>query len=844
MKSFDWKKALPYLVAIVLFLSFAFLYCMPQFHGRVLLQGDINNWRGAAQESLTYYNEHGEPTGWTNSMFGGMPTYQISFRNDAAMTTSYVKTHMAEWWGEPITAILLYLVGFYLMLLCFGVNPWLSLVGAFAIGLSSYFFLIIPAGHMSKAYALGGLAPVIGSIYAIFRKRYWLGVPVLLVFGSYSIVLHPQMSYYIFMLIGVMCIAELGLHIYNRAWKDLGIGIATIAVCLGLVFLTKLSWWELNQSYLKETMRGGHSELTQNDTTSTSKVGLDLTYATDWSYGRAETMTLLIPNWEGGASGYNAGKDSQLCRAMRKQGVPKRDAEQFCKQAPTYHGEKAFTSGPVYVGAVICFLFVLALLIVPGPYKWALLFATIMSILLAWGKNMMWLTEWFFNYFPMYNKFRAVESILVVAEITMPLLAFIGLQRIAEGQVEWKRLRTSMLIAGGVTAALCLYTALFAGGFDMTSTFDEQWTSKVPDWLRRAIMDERVAMVKADAWRSLLFVVLGFVLTYWFAWKKTTTNNQSQITNTVLYAGLAALILTDMVPVNRRFFGPDCFVSKRDADSYFAIQPYEEEILQDSTLDYRVLNLTTSTFNDARTSYRLKSIGGYSAAKLRRYQDMIEAHIVPEMNPLYQTIFRTNGFTMPDEKLGGDYPVLNMLNMRYAVVSTQDGKQMPVRNPYAMGNAWFINEVQFVPTADDESTALNTIDLHKTAVADERFREVLTCDAKPDSTDRIELTSYEPNRLTYHATANHDRVAVFSEIYYPEGWHLTIDNQEAPIGRVNYLLRAAVIPAGEHSIEMYFQPKAMTWDKYCTWLAILLLIISAVVITWPIWKVYLPSKAK
>lgn len=843
MKSFDWKKIAPYLVALVLFLGFAMLYCSPQFHGKVLLQGDINNWKGAAQEGLTYYEEHGEPTGWTNSMFSGMPAFQITYRNATAMVTSFVKNALINIWGEPVTAILLYLVGFYLMLLCFGINPWLSLVGSFALGLSSYFFIIIPAGHMSKAFAIGGLAPMVGAIYAIFRKRYWLGIPVLLVFGSYAIVMHPQMTYYVFLLIGVMCLAELCTHIYNKEWKDLGIAIGIIALCLGLVFLTKLSWWELNQSYVKETMRGGHSELTANDTTSTSKVGLDLTYATDWSYGKAETMTLLIPNWEGGASGYNVGKDSQLCQTMRKKGIAKRDAEQFCKQVPTYHGEKAFTSGAVYVGAIICFLFILALLIVPGPYKWALLFATLMSVFLAWGKNMMWLTEFFFNYFPMYNKFRAVESILIVAEITMPLLAFMGLQRIVEGGVEWKKLKSSLWIAGAVTAGLCLFTVFFAGSFDMHSSYDEQWTSKMPEWLVDAIMDERVAMVKADAWRSLLFILMAFALTYWYAWMQTK-NQKSQITNTIFFAGLAVLILCDMVPVDRRFFGTEAFVPKREMESFFNIQPYEEQILQDSTLYYRVLNLTTSTFNDSRTSYRLHSIGGYHAAKLRRYQDLIEAHIVPEMNPLYQTIFRTNGFAVPDEKLGADYPVLNMLNMRYAVVGLQDGSNQPIRNPYAMGNAWFVDNVHFVPTADDESAALNTIDLHKTAVADEKFREVLTCDAKPDTTDAIQLTSYAPNQLEYHYHAAHNRVAVFSEVYYPDGWHIYVDDQEIALGRVNYILRAAVLPEGEHAVRMEFKPSALQLEKWSYAAAILIFIIAIIGLTWPIWKNYLPSKTK
>ena len=803
----DWKKIAPYLVALVVFIGFAIAYCSPQMNGRVLLQGDINNWKGAANEALTYYEANGEPTGWTNSMFGGMPTYQITFRNKAGMATSWFKNVLVGWWGEPITAIMLYFIGFYLMLLCFGINAWLALLGALAMGMSSYFFIIIPAGHMSKAFALGGLAPVIGGLYAIFRRKYWLGIPMVLIFGAYSIVLHPQMTYYIFMLIGVLCIAELYIHIRDKQWKELGISVGVIALCLGLIFLTKLSWWTLNQDYLKETMRGGHSELTKQAQDKPAE-GLDIKYATDWSYGKGETMTLLIPNWEGGASGYNLGKDSQLSQAMRKQGVAKRDAENFCQHAPTYRGEKMFTSGAVYVGAVVCFLFLLGILIVPGPYKWALLFATLMSVFLAWGKNMMWLTELFFNYFPMYNKFRAVESILIVAEITMPLLGFMALQRIVNKEIEWPKLRKNLFIAGGVTAGLCLFGALFAGSFDMTSSFDAQWKSQVPQWLYDAILDQRVAMAKADAWRSLLFVVLGFGLVYWYA-KSQISNVKSQMSNTILYAGLAALILIDLVPVDKRFFNNDNFVKQKDSEAYFKIQPWEEQILQDQSLDYRVLNLNTNTFNDARTSYRLKSIGGYSAVKLRRYQDLIDEHI-SKMN----------------------WNVINMLNTKYIV--TQQGVYP---NREAMGNAWFVNDVLFVPTPDDESAALNTLDLSRTAVADEKFREVLTCEPQPNEEDRIVLTNYQPNKLVYAANCTNNRVAVFSEIYYPEGWHLYIDGEEKEIGRVNYVLRAAVIPAGEHTVMMEFMPKAMTWDKWCYALATILMILSlGLLIGWPIYQ--------
>ena len=607
------------------------------------------------------------------------------------------------------------------------------------------------------------------------------------------------------MLLGVMIIAEIVMACMEKDWKGLGIAMAILIASLGLSYGARYTSMKMNQDYLKQTMRGGHSELTKQAQDKPAE-GLDIKYATDWSYGVGETMTLLIPGWEGGASGYDLGKDSQLSKAMRNKGVPKRDAEAFCSHAPTYHGEKMFTSGAVYAGAVVCFLFVLGLIIVPGPYKWALLFATLMSLFLAWGRNMMWLTELFFNYFPMYNKFRAVESILIVAEITMPLLGFLGLQRILSGEIKWPKLRKALCIAGGFTAVICLYAALFAGTFDMTSSYDAQWKAQVPQWLYDAILDQRVAMVKADAWRSLLFVALGFALTYWYAWQR---QKEAHMKHTIIFfAGLALLVLIDMVPVDKRFFNNDNFVKPKDSEAYFKMQPWEEQILQDKSLDYRVLNLNTSTFNDARTSYRLKSIGGYSAVKLRRYQDLIDEHI-SKMN----------------------WKVINMLNTKYIV--TQQGVYP---NPDAMGNAWFVNEVQFVPTPDEESEALNTLDLRKTAVADEQFRSVLSTDGVPAEGDQIVLTQYKPNDLTYVSTLTHERVAVFSEIYYPEGWHIYVDGQEIALGRVNYVLRAAVIPAGEHTVTMHFTPEALQWEKLSIPLAILTLLISLGCIGWAVWS--------
>ena len=803
----DWKKIAPYLVALVVFIGFAVAYCSPVLDGKVLQAGDVNNWKGAAHEAREFYENNGYSPWWTNSMFGGMPTYQIT----GVLPSSKVRGTIANFFHlglidqNPIGLLFAYFVGFFLMFICFGVNPWLSIAGALAAGMSSYFFLIIPAGHITKAAGLAFLAPTIGGFYASMRRKYWLGIPLIILFGFLGINLHPQMSYYIAMLIGVLFITGLYIHIRDKEWKRLGISVGLLLLCVGIIFGTIWSWMDMNRSYLKETMRGGHSELTKQAQDKPAE-GLDIKYATDWSYGKGETMTLLIPNWEGGASGYNLGKDSQLSQAMRKQGVPKRDAEQFCKSAPTYHGEKAFTSGAVYVGAIVCFLFLLGLLIVPGPYKWALLFATVMSILLAWGKNLMWLTEVFFNYFPMYNKFRAVESILVVAEITMPLLGFLGLQKIINGEVEWKKLRNSLFIAGGTTAGLCLFAALFAGSFDMMSSYDAQWKGQIPQWLYDAILDQRTAMMRADAWRSLLFIAMGFAVTYWYAWLQ---KREAKTKNTTIFISvLGILILADMIPVNKRFFNNDNFVKPKDSEAYFAMQPWEEQILQDKSLDYRVLNLNTNTFNDSRTGYRLKSIGGYSAVKLRRYQDLIDEHI-SKMN----------------------WNVINMLNTKYII--TQRGV---IPNPDAMGNAWFVNDVQFVPTPDDESAALNTLELHKTAVADEKFRNVLTCNGTPDEGDKIGLTEYQPNALTYHTKTAHDRIAVFSEIYYPEGWHIYCDDEEISLGRVNYVLRAAVIPAGEHVIRMEFVPEALRLDKWSYACTILMLIIALGGLTYPLWK--------
>lgn len=786
MKHINWKKYAPYLVAFVLFMVAAAIYFQPALEGKVIYAGDNINALSAVKQCWDYNHSEDANTYWTDAMFSGMPNYQLgghTYLNRRILGPIYTFLHAGE--RNMFFTFFFYLCAFFALLRSFKVNRWQSIAGAFAIAMSSYFFIIIAAAHFGKTTAIPWMTLVLAGMMLIFRKEYIWGSLYIMFFLPMGFFNHPQMAYYICMLIGVMYLAELAIHIKERRWKDLGIGTLLFALSFLVGFGAGSADVFANKEYAEQTMRGGHSDLAKASDETNKTGGLDLDYATAWSYGKGETMTLLIPNWEGGASGYNVGKDSELCKALRKQGVSKRDAEQFCKSAPTYHGEKAFTSGAVYVGAIVCFLFLLGLLIVPGPYKWALLFATLMSIFLAWGKNMMWLTELFFSYFPMYNKFRAVESILIVAEITMPLLGFMGIQQIAEGKVEWPKLRTNLFIAGGITAGICLIAALFAGSFDMTSSYDAQWKAQMPQWVYDAILDQRAAMLKADAWRSLLFVLCGFGLTFWYANSMRTKDDPKQTTKTIIYSlVLCSLVVADMWTVDKRFCNDSYFVSVKDRDKAFKMTEAEKQILQDPTY-FRVLNLSSNTFNEARTSYYLKSIGGYSAAKLRRYQDLIDEHI-SKMN----------------------WNVLNMLNTKYII--TQRGV---VPNSEAMGNVWLVNELKWVNNANDESDALKDTDLRRIAVADSTYAPnkdlIAYVPAPSEPSDHIELVSPKMDKLQYYANVTTERLAVFSEIYYPYGWHATIDGKPAEHFRVNYMLRALLIPAGEHQIEFVFRPESV-----------------------------------
>ena len=805
------KKSIPYVAALAIFIILSLIYAAPEvFDGKVLQAGDQISGKGMAQEVVAYNEQTGEHSFWTGSMFGGMPTYQIGGGKYPAPAVDVPYGAISHLGFVGLLALFMgYFIGFFILLRAFKVNEWLSIIGAIAITLSTYFMLIIPAGHNAKVIALGLLAPIIGGFYLIYRKKYGWGAIITLIYSSIGIMAHPQMTYYIFMLIGVLFIAELVIHIMEKRWKDLAVSTLIFAACFGVGVGTQITPFMANREYAKETMRGGHSELVKDADATNKTEGLDLSYITQYSYGIGETATLLIPGAKGYASAYDVGTNSKVYEAMVKNGMPKRQAADYCKGMPTYWGGNEGTSGPVYAGAIICFLFVLGLFIVRSPYKWALLAATLFSILLSWGYNFMPLQELFANYFPMYTKFRAVESILIVAEITIPLLGFLALRDIMEKKVEKKQVVKGIYWSAGITAGICLLAFIASFFLDYTWGRDADIFAQWPEWLSAAVIAERAAILRASAMRSLLFVALGAALVWMFVQEKLKFGYFAAI--------LGVLVLVDMWPIDRKFFNDDNFVKEKNYKSYFDKKPWEETILEKEkdNLSYRVFNLTDpqGPFNDSRTSYYFKSVGGYSAAKLRRYQDLIDAHITSEINPLYKSIVQQGNqvFLMPSDTTG--YPVLNMMNMKYAILNPEN--PVIVENPNAMGNAWFVDNVMIAQNPNEESDALNTINLHNTLVTDVKFQDYVK-DFRPhhDSTAKIQLTKYAPDYVEYDYTAAEDGLAVFSEIYYPYGWNAYIDGKPADHFRANYTLRAMNVPAGAHHIRFEFRPATVEkWGK-------------------------------
>ena len=657
-----FKKYGAFLVAAVLFIAATVIYCFPVTQGKVIFAADSQLAQAAVQESVEYTRQTGNHSWWNSAMFSGMPNYQIGGGQykSAKFLAPLKKVLQRGHWHTPWIFII-YFFCFFILMLSFDINKWLAIVGSFALTLSSYFIVIIAAAHNSKTSTIALMSVVLAGFYLIFRKKYGIGVILTMIFTAVGFSAHPQMAYYIFMLIGLLWLAELATHLKEKRIRDFLIATALFVCSIGIGIGANSSDVFANAEYAAETMRGGHSDLVEEGQ-ETSSNGLDIEYATQWSYGVDESFSFLIPGFMGGSSTYCLKEDSDLYKTLISHGVDKRSATAFCNMAPLYWGEQPFTAGNVYMGAIVCFLFLLGLLIVPGSYRWALLAATLFSSALALGHNCMWLTEFFFKHFPLYNKFRAVSSILIVAEITMPLLGFLAVKALMDGSVPKEKAAKSILIAGGITGGLCLFFALLGPAiFSFTSSYDAMLTQQMPGWAYDALIDERIKLFRSDSFRSFLFIAASALVLYLFCKDKLKTG--------WMIAALGVLVVLDMWPVDRRYFNDNNFVPKKENRNLFEMLPFEERILKDPGY-FRVMNCSDNTFSESRTSYRLKSIGGYSAAKLRRYQDLIDRHLTPM-----------------------HLPVIGMLNGKYIVTPDEGGQPLVRLNPYALGNAWFVKKL-------------------------------------------------------------------------------------------------------------------------------------------------------
>ena len=810
------KKCLPDLLAVLLFVVLAFAYFFPaDIEGRILYRHDASAGRGAGQEGIEYLEKTGERSRWTNALFGGMPTYQMapSYGSTDLLTKAIYAYHL--WLPENVWFVFAYLLGFYILLRAFDFRQHLAALGSIIWAFSTYFLIIIAAGHIWKVWALAYLPPMIAGIVLAYRGKYLWGLLLTAVFSAFEInANHVQMSYYYLFIILFMVIAWLVEAIRQqqmaRFLKATAVCIAGAAIGLCVNLSNLYHTWQ----YSKESMRG-KSELVKANNANQTSSGLERDYITQWSYGIGETWTLLIPNTKGGASMPLSQNETAMKHADE-------NYVSIYQQIGQYWGEQPGTSGPVYVGAFVVMLFILGLFIVKGPMKWALLAATVLSILLSWGKNFMGFTDFFLDYVPMYDKFRTVASILVIAEFTIPLLAMMALKKIFDEpelmKPRMKYVGISFLLTGGIALLFSLMPSAFFSGFVSTSEL-HALQSLPPEHVQPIIAnltEMRQAMFTSDAMRSFYIILVGTGILLAFMYGKLKKEWAIGI--------ILVLCLVDLWTVNKRYLNDEMFVPKSEREAPQQKTQTDELILRDQTLDYRVLNLASNTFNENETSYYHKSIGGYHAAKLRRYQEMIEQYINPEMQALFGAVSEAAGDMT---QVNGDSicPVLNMLNTRYFIFPLEGGQTVPIQNPYAYGNAWFVDKLDYVNNANEEMAAVGKIDLRHQAVADVKFKAQLGEAVEQDTASVVTITSYEPNRLTYDVNSGKGGVLVFSEIYYPE-WTATVDGQPVELGRVDYLLRAIQIQPGKHQVELSFFPKSVSTTETIAYVAIVLLILT------------------
>ena len=802
----------------MVFAVISFVYFCPAVtEGRILSQHDSVAGIGAGQESKEYLERTGERTRWTNSIFGGMPTYQMAPSYDSTDLLKGIENLYHLYLPTYVWYVFVMLLGFYILLRAFDFRAWMAALGAIIWAFSSYFFIIIAAGHIWKFITLAYIPPTIAGMVLCYRGKCLTGGLLTAFFVALQIMSnHVQMTYYflfvmLFMAIayGVKAFQENALVNYAKRT-----GVLVVAGLLGVC--VNLSNLYHTYEYSKESMRG-KSELVKENSANQTDSGLERDYITQWSYGIGETFSLLVPNVKGGASVPLAANEKAMEKANPMYGS-------IYSQLGQYWGEQPGTSGPVYVGAFVMFLFILGLFVVKTPMKWALLAATVLSILLSWGKNFMPFTDFFIDYVPMYNKFRAVSSILVIAEFTIPLLAMLALKEVVTTPAIIKERKKDFLISFGLTGGLALLFAVmpkvffsqYVSSMEMNALQGIPADQLVP--LLANLEEVRMSLFTADAWRSFFIILVGVGLVWAYGMGK--------LKETVLIGALAVLCLVDMWDVNKRYLYDEQFVEKQVQTQGFQQTETDKMILEDQSLDYRVLNLASNTFNENNTAYWHKSVGGYHAAKLRRYQEMIEEHISGEMGGLFKAVADAGGDT---EKLdASEFPVLNMLNTKYFIFPLQGGQTVPLPNPYALGNAWFVDEVKYVGNANEEIEAIHGLEPSQVAVVDKKFESVVKS-VPSDSTATIELVAYEPNYLKYEVNSEKGGTVVFSEIYYP-GWQSTVDGEEVPHGRADYILRAMNVPAGKHVVEFRFDPKSLHITETIAFVALGFLALWAAVL--------------
>ena len=780
----SFKKYLPHIVAFILFTVLSFAYFFPVLEGKVLKANDSIVAKVNMEEIAEYRNETGEEALWTNSIFGGMPAYLISTKYPGNLF-SYVNK-VLQVYGRPVAFVFLSMLSFYIMLLIFGVNPWLAIVGACAYGFSPYLIQVIAAGHNTKSLALAYAPLVVGGVHYAYQKDLLKGCIIFAVALALEIgANHPQITYYLAISLMVYVIAQ---FIYSIKEKNIaGFIKKSLVLLIPIILGVCVNFGNLYTTYEygKYSMRGKSDLVANHENVSE---GLDKDYITQWSYGVGETMNLLIPNFKGGSS-KPFDSNSETAKALRKN-----NNASYLSMFQKYWGDQPMTEGPNYLGAIMAFLFVLGIIILKGPEKWWLLIATVLSILLAWGHNFMWFTNIFIDHFLGYNKFRAVTMILTIAQLCVPLMGILALKEFFTGTMTDAEKRKSLFIATGVVGGL---TLLFSIIPSLAGSFLNSYESEYPEWLTTALIADRKDLLVSDSLRSLAFILLTAVVLYLSLKKKLN------IQNAFILVGV--LVFADLWFVDKRYLGSDKFEMASKYEQSFSPTTADNYILQDKS-EYRVLNLAVSTFNDnSTTSYFHHSIGGYHGAKMKRYQELIDSAIYKDLS-LFSNASQTAttvGDLLPAVE---QMSIINMLNTKYIIYNND---APPIQNTFANGNAWFVDKATLVDNANEEIAKIQVINPKNEAVIDKKFSQLVTRQSfQRDEEDHIEQTSYQPNRLVYKYSANNDQLAVFSEIYYPKGWNCYVDGKETEHFRADYVLRAAVLPAGDHEVVFEFKPKS------------------------------------